>query len=214
MKKFLVLVIFVIFVPNIVFAQDGYLNFKWGMSSNEVQNSLEGESREGYRKNLPFPDILGYMMHYFYGTELRNSFNNRVRIPTNSTLRIINGETRYVYIYETYTNAAYNNYYNEGFCFYFEENKLFGVMTVFNGDNIFRDLQSRYGAGNRVENMNEDVRVWVNNNRFIIWVKDTNFRSFVGFYDSASVRRICQSSMEGNRLSLREEQQRTRSRLD
>jgi hypothetical protein len=213
MKKILFMLIYVVIIGNIAFAQSGYLNFNWGMSPNEVNSVLDNNQKEGYKNEIGWPDPIQLMMFHFYGSELRNSFDGRLRSATQ--LRLLEGQPM-GYRYIGYTNYYYNHFINGGLAFYFENNRLIAVQTIFSEANIIRELETRYGRGTEI--VNYDAKVWLNNNRCILLMNNPTgrhqFLEFVTYFEVDALRRICQDSMEQNRRELREEQQKNSSRID
>jgi hypothetical protein len=210
MKKTIVLLFLVVFT-SMVFAQGGYLDFRWGMSPDEVQNLLPDDLKDRFKEDSSdFPSVLGTLMFHLYGTEIQNTPDRRtISTPPQG--------------HKTYVAGNWGNWHEGSLRFYFDtNNRLFGVMSIFKDANIVNELQSRYGrSAQYTESLLEmPIHVWENNQRFIISFEDRkpymgvggSWR--VGFFDSAAVRRMCQSTMEENRRKLREGQQGTRSRLD
>ena len=223
MKKALSVFIFTILLGNYLFAQDGYLNFRWGMSLDEVRNLLDSNAREGFSRKTSMFSPASRLMFHLYGTEIVNVFEGRLRSSPHRSIQIIDGEFVFEDRYITYSTASWSNFGDGAFAFFFENNRLIGVQTIFVGANVIRELETRHGRGNEINNISFSLDgstnncVWLDNNRFIIWTNPTDRHrnlEFVSFMDAVSLRRICQSSMEQNRRELREEQQRTRSRLD
>lgn len=218
-KKHLLFLVFGIIFGNNIFTQDDYLNFRWGMSPNEVYNLLDNNDKEGWgREGATIYDPVVHMMFYLHSTEIRDTFNGRLR--TYQDFYYIDG--RREYRYTVFSNNRWNNLGDGGFRFFFANNRLIGVQTIFIDANIVIDLEARHSRGTVINlsggGSNTEGRVWLNNERFIIWINDTDtrcrHREYVAYMDSASIRRICQSSIEENRKLLQEEQQRIRSRLD
>jgi hypothetical protein len=192
------------------------------MSPNEVNNLLNDNEKRGYTSGDPgFDDPVNYIMFYIYQSEIINLLNGRLRIGPDTTFQIIGGEYKFDVRYIRYVNNNWKNYNEGGFRFFFENNRLIEVQTVFQHANIIRELETRYGMGTEINLSgltNSIGKVWLNNNRFIVWINSSDllFRhiEYVAYMDSNSLRRICQTSLEENRILVTEEQQRARSRIE
>ena len=206
MKKITFVIFLVFLLGTAVFSQNGYLDFRWGMSPDEVGEKMDANGRAGYKRGTGSNDLnpLTFMMFSLYGSEISRDFNGQIwnRFP-DTLIR--------------YSNENYNWFRDGGFSFYFDNNKLFGVQTIFSNENIIKELESRHGKGTEINLTSSRGRIWLNNDRYIIWINPTDqYRhlEFVAYLDSSTVRRMCLTSMEQNRSELRERQQRSRSRLD
>jgi protein associated with RNAse G/E len=218
MKRLLLFFCGLLFIGNIAFSQNGYQNFRWGMTTTEVQNLLPINTRNQFREMSHGPDMMHYMMFHLYANEIANTFGGRIETLFFGS-QIINREVVYRHRYNRYTDEGWGWDNEESLLFYFENNRFFGVQTLFRDENLLNELQSRYGRSTQYSMTGIDgdfnVRVWEQNNRFIMWCGEIRSnRQYVGFFDSATVRRICQNGIEENRRLLREEQQRTRTRLE
>ena len=216
MKKIILGIMFIFIISSVAFAQNGYLDFRWGMTLDEVKNLLDDNYRNRIgRESLGYDPVI-FLMYYLYGSEIRNNFGGNLRSPPEQLN--INGTWQRRYI--PFSSSGYTNWNTEGYCFYLENERLIGVQTTFSNGNIIDELVKRHGDGNRINvqgyqygYMYNDYRIWISNNRIIIYyyVRHNSMnwtKEIVSYLDSESFRRIAEDSMIENRILLNNERRR------
>ena len=198
-KLFLAITILLICTGTGIFAQNGYQNYTFGMSMEQIKSVFPDAEESTFTSNS-----LTYLMYHLHKSELPDRMPNPY-IWAKEDIRIL------------YTGEY--TWLSSSYYFIFNQNRLVGVVTFFPNENVLPDLVNRYGSGLTYGMVFQNStflegRIWQNGTqRFITWemyeAMYTNYQ-VVSYFDAAWVRDLCQKAIN----NYREEQQRIRSRLD
>ena len=188
MKKIFA-ILTLLFTSFIAFGQNGYRDFHFGMSIEDVR-AIRSEIKVSNYSSLY---SLIYIMQYLYDSELVSTIPNPIANITGRFTRYSTGD----------------NYSND-MAFYFHNDKLVAIETYFRSTNILNELRQIYGVGFTVHLASKpNARVWNNQSRgrFIIWEIHTQ-RGYeyasveeVIYVDYLWVRDLCSVTIENFRKS-------------
>jgi len=207
MKKIIIFLGF-LFVSVYSFSQAGYREFLFGMSRTDIRARMPNLTEENDIATL---DGIEYtiVMYYLYRTELQTT------VPNPSQ-----------YIHRDHTslrNAMFSNFREGGIKFTFVQDKLVSVKTSFSSS-VLQELTGRYGNGfvNYIHSKREDgeeSRVWLNDNRFIVWCRGRSYNSrsyyeLITYIDAVWLRDICERAFASYVETTRQNQEERRTRID
>jgi hypothetical protein len=197
-KKILIFVLFLVGFSTFGFSQNGYKEYKFGMSLEIISSMISGE-----KGSYAFDYAFSFIMYYLYSNEL----NNSIPSPLSETDD-----------FSIYHSGQWWYKDNEVFAFYFDENKLVAVKIYFFFGSILSDLINKYGQKNSIifSNGNYEGKTWIDNtNRFIVWQKEKDYdgrRTYetVTYVDEKWIKKLCDKRIQ----QFRNEIQENRSKLD
>jgi hypothetical protein len=182
---------------NSVSAQNGYQEYTFGMDLEAIKSKFSYFDEWGYYYNGLF-----YTIMHLYKAEISGAIPNPQAVLGNEFKVFVTGEWLR----------------DDDLAFLFSNNKLVGVITFFNRDNILSDIKKKYGNGSTYSvswpnGTPEEGILWLNSQRFIIWEqRGSNNRSYqiVTYFEANWIRDVCRRRME----NFRKEEQQKRSRID
>lgn len=223
MKKTISSLLMIFVIITSVYSQNGYKDFKWGMTSEQVselvltfQESSEDDSKPIFQKSTEYDSSpsdsgssLSFVMSYLYGSELQGS------IPHPG---------KYAIDFVGYNNGRSSAWIDDGGLeFFFSKNKLVGVVTYFHNANIISELEKKYGKGISLKfyinnTFVDEGRVWLDKKRYIVWSKSdlssTMGVEFVTYLDAEWSKELCRKCIQNYKKEIQLEKSRIKSRLD
>jgi hypothetical protein len=182
-----------------IFAQNGYQEYTFGMGIDTIISKFPNNIKEwGYYYNGLF-----YIIKHLYDSELSGNIPNPLAATGDKFKVLLTG----------------SDLRDSDFAFLFYDNKLVGMMTFFNNDNILPEIIRKYGNGSKYGvswngRTSEEGFLWLNSQRFIIWEERTgNYNTkyqIVTYFDVNFARELCRRKMD----TFRAEQEKVKSRLD
>jgi hypothetical protein len=174
MKKTVFLSLIICVLITSAFSKDGYKIFKWGMSSEQViklgQTIVKSDSPYDSSESLRF------VICYLYGIEeVPDTILNPHMILDPFDVIVYENDLAYddrlefLFINNKNEKEEEVNEKDEKLESLSNKNKLVGVVTHFKNASIIYELEKKYGEGVDVGFMGRKARVWLDNERFIVW---------------------------------------------
>jgi len=189
-------VCFILILSVFLYAQNGYKEYTWGMSVNQVKaisTDLEVEEGPGYK---PFDNIARNALMFLHYSELASKVLANIPEPMK---------------YESSAITKYRSRQND-LSFYFLAERLVAVELKFMEMNIISDLERQNGKVNPISWLNgsNQTATWDKEpNRMIYWLSTGGWET-VTYIDKKWLAPLIDKAME----EYKKAQSNERSRLD
>ena len=189
MKKNFIILLIILF-PTIVFAQ-GYKEYTWGMSPEEVKNLAPDLKASPHT----YWDSPTRILLFFYSKEIISSIPDPME-------------------YEIGNISRYNSN-STNLEFYFINNKLRGVSFFMWGEDIYSSLVEKYGKVTPVSSMQMKTRYktacWEDDKRIIYWEEEQSaYIETVQYIDSQWLSPLLEKTIS----DYRDKKKQIKSKLD